>query len=308
MSARRQLLGCMLAATLVATASGAHAETPADAREQERTALYEEGMALANAGRWDQAVVRFRQVVAIRSAPPALFTLAQAEEHIGRLATAERAYASALRDARAAGNAKVTEEAAKALAAIEPRVPRIVVRVAAPAPPSASATMDGANVALDEPIWVDPGEHVIAVRAPDRRPFESRVVAKPGESSEVSARLEPAAIAQPAPPVVAPPVTTTPAEATPAAAPEEPREPPVHRATPVGPLLLAGGGAIAGAVGLVMRLQAQPMTTRARTAARPVARPRPGSIRATRRGRACSSEPWCSARASRQWSARASGG
>lgn len=237
-------------------------------REAERTALYNEGMTLANAGRWDEAVVRFRQVVAIRSAPPALFTLAQAEEHVGRLATAQRAYESALRDARASGNTTVAEAAATALTAIEPRVPRIVVRLAAPPASGASATIDGANVALDEPTWIDPGEHVVAVRAPDRRPFESRVSVTPGATSEVSVRLEPVADAPGALPAPAQPAATAspaappatpPAESPAAEAPglETPAASPAPAKLRAGPLLLAGGGVVAAVVGLVVRLQAQ---------------------------------------------------
>ena len=45
------------------------------AREQERTALYKEGVALAEAGRWAEALTKFEGVVAIRSAPRALIAL-----------------------------------------------------------------------------------------------------------------------------------------------------------------------------------------------------------------------------------------
>ncbi len=266
-SALRRLLACLASAALLATPAAARAQAPeisSDARESERTALYNEGVSLANAGRWDEAVVRFRQVVAIRTAPPALFTLAQAEEHLGRLATAERTYESALRDARASGNAAVAEAATKALAALEPRVPRIVVRLAAPLASGASATIDGTSVALDEATWIDPGEHVVAVRAPDRRPFESHVFVKPGATSEVSARLE-AAADQPAatPTPASPPATTSHPATSPQepptaeAQPEPPEAPSPHRSLPVAQLLLAGGGVAAIAVGLVVRLQAQ---------------------------------------------------
>jgi hypothetical protein len=83
------------------------------------------------------------------------------------------------------------------------------------------------------------------------------VVAKPGETAEVSARLEPAAVGESAPAAAAPPAAAPPDTTTSTEPAAEREEPPARRASPVGPLLLAGGGVIAGAVGLVVRLQAQ---------------------------------------------------
>src|SRR5450631_3529256 len=68
--------------------------------EARRSALYRDGVSFADAGRWEEAVAKFREVVAIRSAPPALFTLGQAEEHVGRYVSAKRAYAKAQSDAQ----------------------------------------------------------------------------------------------------------------------------------------------------------------------------------------------------------------
>jgi hypothetical protein len=218
--------------------------------ERERTALYAEGVAFANAGQWEEAAKRFRRVVAIRSAPPALFTLAQADEHVGQLATAARGYESALASARASGQTDVADAAARALSAIVQRVPSILPRLE-PAVPGATATIDGADVTVGVPTKVDPGSHVVALRAPDHRPFEARVNLVPGQSMEVRIKLEPLG------PQPAPPPAVVPASAGPDTPP--PAEPEGHGKPllPLGPLVLGGAGVAAGVVGLVVRFTAQ---------------------------------------------------
>jgi hypothetical protein len=211
---------------------------PSDASEQQRAALYRDGVALANAGRWDDAVKKFRQVIAIRSAPPALFTLGQAEEHLGQLATAERTYERALADARASGTTDVADAAVKAIASLEPRVPRVLIKLT-PAASGAAASVDGAAAPLGEPVKVDPGDHAVVVRAPGKLPFESRVHMVEGQSLDLSAALQSEAPA-PGPTLLPPP-------------PHDDRP----GRFPVGPAVLAGAGVVAGVVGLVVRLGGQ---------------------------------------------------
>jgi hypothetical protein len=229
----------VLAVPRVAFAAG---DPPAgDDAERERTTAYAEGVALANAGRWEEAEKRFRRVVAIRAAPPALFTLGQAEEHTGELASAERTYDAALVGARAAGNTEVAEACRRALAAIGPRVPRVVVRLASPAP-GAAVTIDGVSVASDQATKLDAGEHVVAAQAPGRKPFQTRAKVAPGQSLEVTIQLDP--LAAPPPP----------------AGPEAPSSAPPAEARsrlPLGPLVLGGAGVVATIAGIVVRFAGQ---------------------------------------------------
>ena len=135
----------------------AFAENAHPGDEKQRAALYQDGIALANEGHWEEAVKKFRQVIAIRSAPPALFTLGQAEEHTGELATATHTYERALGDARRSGNGEVAEAAKKALLQLEPRVPRVLVNLALPAA-GATATLDGVAVGVGAPGHHEPGQ------------------------------------------------------------------------------------------------------------------------------------------------------
>jgi hypothetical protein len=216
--------------------------------ESRRSALYREGIQLADAGRWSEAVMRFRQVVAIREAPQALYTLAQAEEHAGALATAARSYERALAVARSAGTSDVASSAAAALSAIQPRIPRIVVTLETPTQ-GATATVDGVQAAIGDPVRVDPGEHIVSVVAPDRQSSTTVVRIVEGQILRVGKTLTPVAASTPATPSTPETVVTAP----------PPERPPAkkHSSFPTVPVLVAGVGVAAGVGGLVLRLVGQ---------------------------------------------------
>jgi hypothetical protein len=248
--ARRWLLLCAVGgacapARALADEPSAAAVTPdhdPHTDEARRSALYREGIELAKAGRWTEAVERFREVVAARAAPPALYTLGQAEEHIGRLARAERHYETALAMARAAGAKDVADAAARALSAIEPRVPRVVVW-AAGGIDHATAAIDGVAAPIGQAVSVDAGDRVVVVSAPGRKPREWIVRIAEGQRLEVQAALEPtSAAAQTGP--ASPAVESSPQRAG-------------HGAVPIVPLALGAAGVAAVGAGLVLRLDGQ---------------------------------------------------
>jgi hypothetical protein len=184
--------------------------------------------------------VRFRQVIAIREAPQALYTLAQAEEHTGALATAARTYERALAAARTAGTSDVARSAAAALSAVEPRIPRIVVILQTPTE-GATASVDGVQAAIGDPVRVDPGEHVVSVVAPDRQPSTSVVRIVEGQVLRVGKALAPEA-------------STLETAVT---APSAERPPARHAPFPTVPVIVAGVGVAAGAAGLTLLLVGQ---------------------------------------------------
>jgi hypothetical protein len=217
-----------------------------EARESERTALFREGKALAEAGLWVDAVDRFRRVVAIRSAPKALFTLGEAAEHAGYLAEAERSYESALADARGAGDSEVADVAERALSSIDKRVPRVTVllddRTAQAFRASAHATVDGQAAGLGVPTSLDPGTHTIRVEAPGAGAFEARVHVALGERRYVPVTLEARGDAREVP--VASPVPRV------AHAASDPSP------STWGPAILGGAGAVVTAAGVVVTASA----------------------------------------------------
>jgi hypothetical protein len=116
--------------------------------------------------------------------------------------------------------------------------------MAAPAPPNAEVLLDGKPVApalLDgRPFRIDPGEHTITARAPEREPFERRLSIAEGSSTSFEIALSPPVPAPGSAGGPRPMVFTEPPK-------EEPRPRPRTAAivTTVGAVLLAGGGAVA---------------------------------------------------------------
>jgi tetratricopeptide (TPR) repeat protein len=238
-----------VAVALALSARTAAAQADADA-ERQRAALYNEGYALAQQGRWAEAVDRFQHVVAIRSAPRALFTLGQAEEKLGELATAERTFQRALTDARAAGEFAVVDAADQAIRELHPRVPHLFLRLdasAADRAPDAKATVDGEPVATGQLLDLDPGKHEVLVQAPGAQAFTRRLDLAPGTTNEIDVTLEPLASAP------APTATVAPA----IVAQRDTRESTTRGPSRVGPLVLGSAGLAAGITGIVLRLTGQ---------------------------------------------------
>jgi hypothetical protein len=207
-------VGSVFIAVLLAAAPAvAAAQTQAPVLtelEAQRTRLFQDGVGFAQAGRWPEAAEKFRAVVAIRSAPRALFTLAEAEEKSGRFATAKKAYLRALAEARTAGAADVEHAAADALRAIEPRVPRLLLQLPLDVA-GAEVSVDGQAVNVNEwGIEVDPGTHRVTARAPGRKAFATTSTVAAGARETLALPLElvdgPATTVAgaPAPPPLAP--------------------------------------------------------------------------------------------------------
>jgi hypothetical protein len=183
-------VGVSLAAGTSAGSAAAQTTAPTNPpKEEERTALYREGVLLAEGGRWSDALQKFEKVVAIRSAPPALVALATAQEKVGKLASAKRTYVDARAQARALGDAALVAKADKALTAIESRIARIIV-VLPPDALGAEVRIDGGAASGDSGgTEVDPGEHEIMVTASGRPTFQQRFVMSPEQRKEVAVQF-----------------------------------------------------------------------------------------------------------------------
>jgi hypothetical protein len=177
----------MLASAASAAPAYAQSATAAtnDAHEQERTALYRDGVTLAEAGQWGEALKKFQSVVAMRSAPAALLALGTAEENLGSLASARRDYAKARDEARTVGDRTALEKASSKFAALQSRVPRLVIRLSDRSK-GAVVTIDGERTSLPEDgsVELDPGEHAVVVTSEGLRPYEQRAVLAEGDKKE----------------------------------------------------------------------------------------------------------------------------
>src|SRR5262249_28145499 len=116
------------------------------------------------------------------------FRLAECYEKLGRAASAFVQYSAVAESAKAAGKADREAYARRRAAALETKLARLTITV-----PPATAALPGLEVRRDgEPVpekqWgtpqpVDPGDHLVTVRAPGKKPWEGKVWA------EASAKL-----------------------------------------------------------------------------------------------------------------------
>ena len=236
------VIGCaILALGLLATQ--ARAQAP-DAQEKQRSALYKEGLAFAETGRWNEALLKFQKVVAIRSAPPALIALATAQEKSGQFASAKKTYTKARADARAAGDDPLARRSDAALAALAARVPRVVVRLPLGVV-NAQVTLDGTPMQpTAQGIEVDPGEHLVAASAPGRQPFNRRFQIREGQEHQVLVELGSAGVTSSAPALLSP---------------SHPDDDDAGTRTtfPTASVILGGAGGLLAAVGVIVRIIGQ---------------------------------------------------
>lgn len=213
-------------------------------REARRGALYREGVQLANDGNWPDALKKFQEVVALRSAPAALIALATAMEKSGRLLDAERTYRRAKLDAQVLGDEGLTQRAEESLAQLVPTVPHILVHLPADAR-NATVTVDG--VPILGAVAVDPGSHRIVVEAKGRPKFEERLELALSEKRDIWVKLAENVTPRPAAPAT---VALVPASKGPPGAKDA-------DGLPVDQLVVGGTGLVVGVVGLIVRASAQ---------------------------------------------------
>jgi PEGA domain len=238
MRARAFVLVCAVA--LGAAAAPRHVASPAEIAVARR--LFREATALEKAQKWDDAVAKLQQVVAIKETPGVRYHLAYCEEHGGHWVEALDDYdraAELLHDgAKAPDVARLLGPARDTL---KKRVPTLTVNVPTNVS-GASLLLDGKPVApelVGQATPLNPGAHALSVTAPGHQPFSVAVTLKEGEARVVDAKL-PAAPATPA----IPPMS---AAGAPAPAPVAPPEAEQSRALPPRTIVLIGEGVITAA-------------------------------------------------------------
>jgi hypothetical protein len=112
----------------------------------------------------ERACALFSESYRLDPAIGTLYNQAVCEEEVGRLATAWTAFRKVVDVAPPADDRAVA--AKHRLAELEPRLPRLRIRLAASLSPTLSIRLDGVTispVALGEPLPVDPGEHTLSL-------------------------------------------------------------------------------------------------------------------------------------------------
>jgi hypothetical protein len=167
----------LTAALLVASSASAGERDPAAAE-----ALYRQGREAATRGDLARACALFAESDRLDPAPGTVLNLADCEEKRGHVARAWELFIRA--NAMLGRGDERRAYSVKRAAALEARVPHVVVTLAGDAPAGATVYRDDVALgagALGARIPVDPGEHAIVVRAPSRADATVRFSLKEGE-------------------------------------------------------------------------------------------------------------------------------
>jgi serine/threonine-protein kinase len=242
---------------------------PAGARaqaEDQATArvLFNEGRRLMKAGQYDQACPKLEAASRLYVGSGVLLNLADCYEHVGRTASAWTEFGEAASAASRTGRSDDQAEALRRQAAVEPRLSRLVVRVAPAAPSDLVVKRDG--IVLDHAAWgtaipVDPGAHSITAEASGRDTWSTTAqVAEAGKTLTVDVpELKATAAASAKPPVGSStaPIVEASAPATPVATDAAGGAPPYWTGRRIVGVAMAGVGLAALGVGGILGLTAK---------------------------------------------------
>ena len=183
---------------LCADAGGVAAQ-PADGKAAAEQ-LFAQARALMAEGDHAAACPKLEASLALDPALGTRLNLAHCYQRVGRLASAWARFREAADLAARAGETRREVFARERAAALEPRLPRLVVQVPSAARvPGLIVERDGSVVdlaLLGTPVYVDPGVHEVTAEAPGYISFSTTVTAEEGRETSVGIPvLEPEASA-----------------------------------------------------------------------------------------------------------------
>jgi hypothetical protein len=231
----------------VAAPSGAPSATDLAAAR----ALFAQGSADEQAGRWADALDKMRRASTVKMTPGLRFHIALCEEKLGHLVAALEGYTAAQDAARAENNREVLKLASEPLLALKLRMPTVLVDVPLKflmGPARAEVSIDGVTLAPEsfgKPTPVDVGTHTIQARARGQTPYAVTITVVERQAATLAIPFTPLPGYHEDVPVVA---------VAPVPAPTEPRSPAVVSTTgahhssalaivaTAGAVVLIGGG------------------------------------------------------------------
>ena len=182
-----------------------------ESREKAAQEFFVQAMRLMQAKKYADACEKFARSQELDPGMGTQFRLAECYEKLGRLATAYEQYLSVADSALELGKKDRETLARKRAEALEPRVARLTIVISPNLleVPGLEVIRDGTVVPKDfwgKPTFIDPGDHVVTIKATGRVPLESKLWA------EGAARLvvNITSLEKP-PPVTAPPRSKMPA-------------------------------------------------------------------------------------------------
>lgn len=168
----------------------AHAQAPSAADAAAADALYDEADRLMGQGKYAEACPKFAESYRIDPATGALLALAACYEKGGKLASAWTTYRQVVARALREKDTERAEASRARVAELEPRLPRMAVRISPEVGLIAGLEVlrDGTRIDVDTAstaVPVDAGEHTVTARAPHRIATTKSVAAVEGKTVEV---------------------------------------------------------------------------------------------------------------------------
>jgi hypothetical protein len=183
------------------TAVGLPAQAYAEPSPHERAeALFREGRTATQAGDYKTACTKFGESQRLDPSTGTLFNLGDCSEHLGRLLAARNYFQDAI--AQIGDSDPRIAPARQRLEALEKRLPRLTIALAAGAPHGSNVQRDGRAVPdaeLGAAVPLDPGEHTVIAAAPGWRESRVVIVLHEAESRQVAVKPEPESAPTPAP-------------------------------------------------------------------------------------------------------------
>ncbi|HVJ18543.1 MAG TPA: tetratricopeptide repeat protein [Polyangiaceae bacterium] len=171
------LLHVTLAGVAVTTTGAAYAQSHTALAES----LYQEGKRLMNERKFDQACPKLEESYKLEPATGTLLNLGACYDGAGKYATAWAYYNDALAAAKRESQDVRVTYATEQLQKLEAQLTRLQIELAPGADvPGLEVRLDGraiSSAALGFPSPVDPGQHVIEVSAPGKKPIRMDLVA-----------------------------------------------------------------------------------------------------------------------------------
>ena len=204
---RASALALATAAVFVALVEpAARADSPTDAPSKAQLAtareLFTQAVSDEDAGRWQDALDKLRQVALVKATAGVRYHIALSEEHMDRLANALEDFEGAEEQARAEHAQDVLRLVGGELEGLRPRVPRLAIHVN-PEGVAQEVRLDGQAIdvaQMGESRAVNPGTHAIEVRADGWQTATAHVTLSERDATSLDIPL---ATARPAPSPVA---------------------------------------------------------------------------------------------------------
>jgi hypothetical protein len=200
-------------AAILLTGEAARAQAPSARDPVAAEALFREARQELTAGRYAEACPKFAESLRLDPALGTLLNLAECEEHDGKVASAWEHWRQGL-DRLPAGDPRIAM-AQQHFSALEPRLPRLTLQLAAGAPDDTRVLRDGVELGratFGIALPVDPGDHVLTILAANHEAATKPVHLDAAQSLTV--QVEPGALGATPPPApmeaVPPPPSVTP--------------------------------------------------------------------------------------------------